>query len=144
MGEKIPRWKITFIEQCGHSMTQRFKNIILNKPLKKGLYLLGQTAENPHTGETFYWVKVGKSKSVKGRFDAYRTNNPCVYYIDWYETNDADNLEGYFHQALEPISTIIHRDEWFQVSKIEYLKICEKGFVRVDQLYYLKYGIPLL
>ena len=123
-------WGEKFIAECEHTMTESFKKKISKDPVR-GLYLIGQTAFNPDTNEQFCWLKVGKTTNAESRFLAYRTSNPCVFYIDWLPVrgkNILKNNEETCHIILQIISKNTHRAEWFQVPQEIYLKICDAGF----------------
>lgn len=133
------RWIDNLIKNCGHSMSPLFKEKLETTIPEKGLYLIGQTAFNPHTEELFYWVKVGKTKNVKSRFSSYQTDNPCIYYIDWFETSKL-SLEAYCIASLRCFGLDTHRDEWVSVDRETYLNICNKGFKEIKNIVYALTG----
>lgn len=124
-----------FKDACRHTMTDRFFKKVSN--FCGGLYLLGQTAVNPHTDECFYWAKVGQTGSAKNRFGAYQTDNPCIFYIDLFNTGVFRNQqEDACINKLASIAYQQHRAEWFRISKEDYLTICEQGFKYFESCVY--------
>lgn len=126
-----------FKTTCAHTMTERFFNKVAD--FNGGLYLIGQTAINPHTEECFYWAKVGQTGNAKSRFGSYQTDNPCVFYIDLHTTIVfRDEQENACINKLASIAYQQHRAEWFRISKEDYLNICEQGFKYFESCVYGK------
>ena len=95
----------------------------------KGLYLIGTTTFNPYTEEKFYWIKIGSTSSTfNKRLKQYSTHNPAYYKIDFLV--DAEYQESIYHLYLAKIAIEkTHKgDEWFRVSKEDYLNISKLGF----------------
>ena len=125
-------WQNNFIQEYQHAMSPMFLDKIVNTEMGGGLYLLGQTAFNPHTNQKYYWVKVGTTNNAKSRFSHYRTDTPTMYFIDWVSHKEEAHPEEWYHHVLDAICLRRHRFEWFQVTEEVYLKICEKGFVHFN------------
>jgi phosphoglycolate phosphatase-like HAD superfamily hydrolase len=125
-------WQNNFIQEYQHAMSPMFLDKIVNTEMGGGLYLLGQTAFNPHTNQKYYWVKVGTTNNAKSRFSHYRTDTPTMYFIDWVSHKEEAHSEEWYHHVLDAICLRRHRFEWFQVTEEVYLKICEKGFVHFN------------
>ena len=126
--QSVSAWQNNFIREYQHAMSPMFLDKIINTEMNGGLYLLGQTAFNPHTGQKYYWVKVGTTNNAKSRFSHYRTDTPTMYFIDWVSHKEKAHQEEWYHHVLSIICLKQHRFEWFQVTEEVYLKICEKGF----------------
>lgn len=122
-------------------------------PQGGGLYMLGSALFNPHTGEQFFLVKVGKSMKLRSRMESYLTHNPLVFHIGYkvfgeeyyyWENNSIRHINIYkhhlkeaedkYHEAMKKLGFghINYSDEWFFTDKETYLKICEKGFEYFD------------
>lgn len=101
-------------------------------PNTSGVYLVGSTYFNPITDEKFYWIKVGKSTQLNNRMKQYATHNPMLWKNSfWALSKDKiSRAESVCHEVLKSISVEIanNTDEWFRVSREDYLIICEKGF----------------
>ena len=121
-----PNWQRSFKSECEHTMSPMFRKKVSNQTIEEGLYLLASTTFNPHTKEKFYWVKVGMTTNAKGRFNAYRTSSPSIYYVDWH--NGDTHLEVWYQNILQQLMIGRHRSEWFRVNEDDYLSICEHGF----------------
>lgn len=96
-------------------------------PDEPGLYFIGETHFNPKTDEKYYWVKVGKARSLKNRMKQYNTCNPMLWRIGFSKEYDK---EEHYHQLLAnvAIAKCNHNEEWFLVNRETYLEMCEKGF----------------
>lgn len=101
-------------------------------PEESGLYFIGDSHINPHTGEEYYWVKIGKSNNLARRMRDYNTCCPMLWRIDFAVHDEA--LEGYYHNLLNAVAVAVcnHNEEWFMVSKKTYLEMCAKGFKYFD------------
>ena len=118
-------------------------------PKQAGLYLVGNVALNPTTGEVFYLVKVGMSANLYDRMKTYSTSNPMMYNIDYLIIEDDEDyskvpsyrrttlkgrkikpIEEQYHKAMEELNFAHceYAKEWFVVSKETYLEICTKKF----------------
>lgn len=118
-------------------------------PKEAGLYLVGNVALNPVTGEVFYLVKVGMSSNLYDRMKNYSTSNPMMFHIDYLiieDDMDYSKVASYKRATLrgrkiKPIEELYHREmerlnfahceyakEWFIVSKETYHEICTKKF----------------
>jgi len=95
-------------------------------PSKEGLYLIGQTNFNPHTKEEFYWIKVGWGGNLSTRRRQYNTYTAMIWDIGYCVDNQISEYKC--HEKLLKIALHRHADEWFSVSRENYLKICEQGF----------------
>ncbi len=98
-----------------------------------GCYLVGSTNFNPHTGETFYWVKVGMSKDIHSRMTSYNTCCPQLFRIDYKKcsnSSEARIIEEVYHNLLSKVALgkCQHNAEWWLVDRETYLKICERKF----------------
>ena len=97
-----------------------------------GLYLVGSTFFNPYTDEKFYWVKIGKSTNIEKRMKQYATHNPMLWKNSFLPVSNenVDTAEALCHTVLNHVSfkKADNTNEWFQVGKETYLKICETGF----------------
>lgn len=114
-----------------------------------GLYLVGNTAFNPLTGEQFFMVKIGMSTNLYERMRNYSTSNPMMFHIAYKEVNDGvdysklpsysrrteqgryiKSVEEKYHKAMEAhkFCRFEYAQEWFIVSKEIYFEICEKKF----------------
>ena len=123
-------------------------------PESSGVYMIGTTAVNPYTGEEFFWVKVGQSDNLYDRVKTYNIYNPTMWKANYLliKKEDLRNVEKFFHIELEKIC--MNRSntsrEWFQVSKQDYILLCEKGFnyfyndeklkIMIDLAKYFKYS----
>ena len=103
-----------------------FEKNNVNYPKCEGLYLIGQTFFNPITDEKFYWVKVGSAMNLHRRRKDYVTPTAMVWDIGYYLENDLTERDC--HEILERICLHRHADEWFSLSREDYMAICEKGF----------------
>ncbi len=103
-----------------------FEKNNIDYPHKDGLYLLGQTFFNPITDEKFYWIKPGTASDLKRRRRDYSTHTAMIWDIDYYTGNEL--TESGCHRKLKEIALHRHADEWFSVSREDYLAICEQGF----------------
>ena len=126
-------WESKLLEKYSYTMSENFQSRLRAKNLNNGLYLLGQTTFNPYLDKDFYWIKVGFTKNPKQRFGGYRTHNPCIFYVDWLETKDS-HLEFDCHSALHLLCEENLGTEWFRITKENYLRICEYGFLEIDAL----------
>lgn len=118
-------------------------------PKQAGLYLVGNVALNPTTGEVFYLVKVGMSTNLYDRMKTYSTSNPMMFNIDYLIIEDDEDyskvpsyrrttlkgrkikpIEKQYHKAMEKLNFAHceYAEEWFVVSKETYLEICAKKF----------------
>lgn len=104
--------------------TKRFTNF----STEGGIYLLGDTAFNPHTKEEFYYIKVGQSKHIKRRIRDYVTHSPSVWHIDQMVTEDRKIYEDNYQGVLVFCELETTTTEWHRVSREVYLQICEMGF----------------
>lgn len=101
-------------------------------PESSGVYMIGTTAVNPYTGEEFFWIKVGQSDNLYKRVKTYNIYNPTMWKATYLllEKEYLRDIEKYLHEQLGKIC--INRSntsrEWFQVSKQDYINLCEKGF----------------
>lgn len=98
-----------------------------------GCYLVGSTNFNPHTGETFYWVKVGMSKDIHSRMSSYNTCCPQLFRIDYKKCNNSSEariMEEVYQNLLSKVALgrCQHNAEWWLVDRETYLKICERKF----------------
>lgn len=98
-----------------------------------GCYLVGSTNFNPHTGETFYWIKVGMSKDIHQRMTSYNTCCPQLFRVDYLKCKNKDmayRAEEYCHAVLyhNSLGKCQHNAEWFLVDREMYLEICRKKF----------------
>lgn len=130
--QSVSMWQNNFIQEYQHAMSPMFLDKIINTEMGGGLYLLGQTAFNPHTNQKYYWIKVGTTNSAKSRFSHYRTNTPTMYFIDWISHKEKIHQEEWYHHVLSTICLKQHRFEWFQVTEKVYLEICKKGFAHFN------------
>lgn len=103
-----------------------FEQNDIRYPFEGGLYLIGQTFFNPITDEKFYWIKVGSGTFLKERRKAYNTYTAMIWDIDYHIENKLTEEECHFILMSKCIYR--HADEWFSVSREEYLEICNKGF----------------
>ena len=123
------------VEEPTFKKPKTFKDIknINTMPEETGLYLIGNTFVNPFTKEEFYWVKVGMGGNIKKRTAQYITYNPMVYFIDSY-TNikynyvDMTIIEGVCHFLLNQKAKSRKGQEWYCLSKLDYMSICNGGF----------------
>jgi hypothetical protein len=118
-------------------------------PKQAGLYLVGNVALNPTTGEVFYLVKIGMSANLYDRMKTYSTSNPMMFNIDYLIIEDDEDyskvpsyrrttlkgrkikpIEEQYHKAMEELNFAHceYAKEWFVVSKETYLEICAKKF----------------
>lgn len=118
-------------------------------PKQAGLYLVGNVAVNPATGEIFYLVKVGMSANLYDRMKTYSTSNPMMFHIDYKIIEDDEDyskvacykrttlrgrkikpIEEQYHRAMEELNFthFEYAKEWFLVSKETYSEICAKKF----------------
>lgn len=100
-----------------------------NIPRSTGLYLVGNTAFNPYTGEQLFAVKVGYTgRLLEERMRDYRSTNPLLFHIDY--CTDRSISEYACHEKLLTVCNSLKEgtSEWFLVSKEIYLDICAKGF----------------
>ena len=103
-------------------------------PTKKtcGLYLIGTTTFNPYTNKPFFWIKIGKSEDLEKRMKSYCTHSPSIWKIDFQEVpkSKVDKIEKLYHALLSNIgiNSAEHSKEWYEVSKEDYLKICNEKF----------------
>ena len=103
-------------------------------PTKKtcGLYLIGTTTFNPYTNKPFFWIKIGKSEDLEKRMKSYYTHSPSIWKIDFQEVpkSKVDKIEKLYHALLSNIgiNSAEHSKEWYEVSKEDYLKICNEKF----------------
>ena len=117
-------------------------------PHSGGLYLVGNTAFNPHTAEPYYMVKIGMSTNIYNRMRTYASDNPMMFHIDYrtvpaqdymmlpkYERTtamkrDIEQYEARYHQEMEArrFCHFEYCNEWYLVSKEVYMEICERGF----------------
>ena len=104
----------------------QFERNDIKYPREGGLYLIGQTFFNPITDERFYWLKVGEAADLKRRRREYNTTTAMIWDIGYYQGKDL--TEFGCHEKLKEICLHRHADEWFSVSREDYLKICENGF----------------
>ena len=104
----------------------QFEQNDIKYPREGGLYMIGQTFFNPITDEKYYWIKVGEASNLKRRRREYNTTTAMIWDIGYYTGNDL--TESGCHEKLKEICLHRHADEWFSVSREEYLKICENGF----------------
>lgn len=95
---------------------------------EEGVYLLGETAVNPHTNEQFYYLKVGRGINLRKRVEQYKTYSPTTWHIDSFNTINSVEVEKKCHFLLKTIGKQTKNTEWFEVSKNTYLDICDKGF----------------
>ena len=127
----------TFIEGTGFVRTKdsnfidrsdrdKFEKNNVEYPKTEGLYMIGQTFVNPITDEKFYWVKVGSATNIARRRRDYNSMTAMVWDIGYYTKDDLTESEC--HDKLKEIALHRHADEWFSVSRENYLKICEQGF----------------
>lgn len=115
--------KINLYDRRGRDL---FEKNDIEYPHKDGLYLLGQTFFNPITDEKFYWIKPGTASDLKRRRRDYSTHTAMIQDIDYYIGNEL--TESGCHRKLKAIALHRHADEWFSVSREDYLAICEQGF----------------
>lgn len=104
----------------------QFEQNDIKYPREGGLYLIGQTFFNPITDEKYYWIKVGEASDLKRRRREYNTTTAMIWDIGYYTGNDL--TESGCHEKLKEICLHRHVDEWFSISREDYLKICEIGF----------------
>ena len=103
-------------------------------PTKKtcGLYLIGTTTFNPYTNKPFFWIKIGKSEDLEKRMKSYCSHSPSIWKIDFQEVpkSKVDKIEKLYHALLSNIgiNSAEHSKEWYEVSKEDYLKICNEKF----------------
>lgn len=103
-------------------------------PTKKtcGLYLIGTTTFNPYTNKPFFWIKIGKSEDLEKRMKSYCTHSPSIWRIDFQEVpkSKVDKIEKLYHALLSNIgiNSAEHSKEWYEVSKEDYLTICNEKF----------------
>lgn len=97
-------------------------------PEQEGVYLLGDTAFNPHTNEQFYYLKVGRGINLKTRIAQYKTYSPTTWHIDTFSTTNSVETEKKCHQILSMLGKKVNGTEWFEVSRKHYLEICKQGF----------------
>lgn len=103
-------------------------------PTKKtcGLYLIGTTTFNPYTNKPFFWIKIGKSEDLEKRMKSYYTHSPSIWKIDFQEVpkSKVDKIEKLYHALLSNIgkNSAEHSKEWYEVSKEDYLTICNEKF----------------
>ena len=118
-------------------------------PKQGGLYLVGNVALNPVTGEVFHLVKVGMSANLYDRMKNYSTSNPMMFHIDYLIIEDDVDyskvpsykrttlkgrkikpIEEQYHKAMENLNfaRCEYAKEWFVVSKETYHEICAKKF----------------
>lgn len=96
-----------------------------------GLYLMGSTHFNPITDEKFYMIKVGKSSDIKGRLYQHDVSNPLKFVIAIRPYPYAKQIfmhERVCHQKLAKIAIGARGNEWYRLSREDYLCICEHGF----------------
>lgn len=132
-----------FYIELAHIMDTKkeFKNVEnplrFSAPKTAGLYLVGNTAFNPFTGEEFYFVKVGSSSNLYKRMGAYRSTNPAVFHIDFYEKDRwAKGMnESACHFVCQEISMgrVERTSEWFRVDRETYFEICATGFTYFEE-----------
>lgn len=103
-----------------------FEQNNIKYPHDSGLYMIGQTFFNPNTDEKYYWIKVGEASDLKRRRREYNTTTAMIWDINYYVNNDL--TEFGCHKKLKEICLYRHADEWFSISREDYLKICEIGF----------------
>ena len=104
-----------------------------------GIYLIGATHFNPITHEEFYWVKNGKAKNISKRMAQYDTCSPMTYHIDFKKCMDekhAYRVESIYKNRLEQIAinSCAKNNEWFRVSREDYLRISHSGYKYLDSL----------
>ena len=127
----------TFVEGQGYVRTKesnfidrsdrdKFEKNNIEYPKTHGLYMIGQTFINPITNEKFYWIKVGEAQNLARRRRDYNSMTAMIWDIGYYIKNDLTESEC--HDRLKDIALHRHVDEWFSVSRENYLKICEQGF----------------
>jgi len=127
----------TFVEGQGYVRTKesnfidrsdrdKFEKNNIEYPKTHGLYMIGQTFINPITNEKFYWIKVGEAQNLARRRRDYNSMTAMIWDIGYYTKNDL--IESECHDKLKDIALHRHADEWFSVSRENYLKICEQGF----------------
>jgi len=127
----------TFIEGQGYIRTKesnfidrsdrdKFEKNNIEYPKTCGLYMIGQTFVNPITNEKFYWIKVGEAQNLARRRHDYNSMTAMIWDIGYYTKDDLTESEC--HDKLKDIALHRHADEWFSVSRENYLKICEQGF----------------
>lgn len=104
----------------------QFEQNNIKYPREGGLYLIGQTFFNPVTDEKYYWIKVGEASDLKRRRREYNTTTAMIWDIGYY--TGVDLTESGCHEKLKEICLHRHADEWFSISRENYLKICEIGF----------------
>lgn len=104
----------------------KFEKNEVEYPKANGLYMIGQTFVNPITDEKFYWIKVGSAANIARRRRDYNSMTAMVWDIGYYTKNDLTESEC--HNKLKEIALHRHADEWFSVSRENYLKICAQSF----------------
>lgn len=140
-------WKDRFVKVaeyvvCAVSCTEvavyedRATNLRL-APSISGLYFLANSVFNPHTGEKYYWVKIGRSKNIYQRMSDYRTCNPSVFPIGYFECEDTRYQEKKYQGYLRNVATYRNQnnDEWWMVDEDTYLAMCEKSFDFFEKTY---------
>lgn len=96
-----------------------------------GLYLMGSTHFNPDTMELFYMVKVGKSSDIQTRLRQHDVSNPlkCVIAIRPYPyAKQIFMHERVCHKKLAKIALGARGNEWYRISRNDYLEIRRQGF----------------
>lgn len=104
-------------------------------PAGGGIYCLGQTNYSPETGEVNYYIKIGQAADFDKRMKQYKTHNPFFWKIAFLGVEDPtirNYAEHVFHAALQYSVSLnkSHKNgyEWFEVSKSDYIRICNEGF----------------
>lgn len=124
------RWDNRFIPST--SKIERPKEATNEVPNCSGVYLVGSTYFNPITDEKFYWIKVGKSVQLNNRMKQYATHNPMLWKNSfWPLPKERISLaENACQNVLETIGIEVaeNTDEWYRVSRKDYLTICQQGF----------------
>lgn len=98
-----------------------------------GLYLIGSTYFDPEDeNKKYYWIKVGMSSNLKQRLKGYSTENPMYWLADTLicDSDIVTKMEYECHIALSDIAYGMAKNtnEWFLVTKEQYLTICKQGF----------------
>lgn len=105
-------------------------------PEDEGLYFIGMVNANPHTGDLYYWVKIGYSSMLKDRMRNYNTDCPMLWRIGFNTAYGEQSriAEKQYHRMLNKIAlaSCNHNDEWFLVSRDTYFEMCSKGFSYFD------------
>ena len=104
-------------------------------PTGGGLYCIGQTNYSPDTGKVNYYIKIGQAANFDKRMKQYKTYNPFFWKVAFLGVDDPtirDYAEYFFHVALRESVTLNKSNkngyEWFEVSKTDYIRICNEGF----------------